>query len=108
MASLGELGNLSGTLSDICDHDGEGAPTILPLAVLTSAAGAYLGTTCPNCGPYARKSGYFPDRATAQAALDALPSGAQTNLRDTGLHNPESLAGVTIDDDGFGPLSWRD
>jgi hypothetical protein len=56
--------------ADVCDHDGVGEPTVLPLAIQRSAAGFYLGTFCPTCGPYDRASGYFgEDRAAAAAAL---------------------------------------
>lgn len=62
-------------------HPGEtiatGAPTVcpncrasvLPLVVLCSAAGHYIGTRC-NCGPsYSRESGYYPSQAAAETAL---------------------------------------
>ena len=56
--------------ADVCDHDGVGAPTIPPLAIQRSAAGFYLGTFCPTCGPYDRASGYFGnDREAAAKAL---------------------------------------
>jgi len=54
---------------DVCTHDGVGTETGLPLAVQQSAAGYYLGTFCPTCGPYDRVSGYYPDREAAAAAL---------------------------------------
>lgn len=31
----------------------------LKIQVLHSAAGYYIGTQCPNCGPYSRESGYY-------------------------------------------------
>jgi hypothetical protein len=64
MAIPGELGNTAGDLSDECETHG-----ILPLRVLHSAAGWYLGTLCESCGPWARKSGYFGSEAEAEAAL---------------------------------------
>jgi hypothetical protein len=54
-----------------------GCPTIcpdcrveaLPLRVLCSAAGHFIGTRC-NCGPaYTRESDYYPTEALAEAAL---------------------------------------
>jgi hypothetical protein len=41
----------------------------LPLQVLHSAAGYYLGYWCPKCGPYGRMTGYYKTRAKAEAAL---------------------------------------
>lgn len=41
----------------------------LETMVLSSAAGYYLGTQCPNCGPYARESDYFATREDAAAEL---------------------------------------
>lgn len=38
--------------------------------VLRSAAGYYIGYACPQCGPWSRESGYYEQRAEAQAALD--------------------------------------
>jgi len=42
----------------------------LPLQVLMSGGGYYIGTFCPNCGPYSRASDYFRTREAAQAELD--------------------------------------
>ena len=42
----------------------------LELQVLQSAAGFYIGTLCPQDGPFTRESvEYFPTRALADAAL---------------------------------------
>jgi hypothetical protein len=42
---------------------------VLPLRVLPSSAGYYIGTRC-NCGPaYTRESDYYPTEALAEAAL---------------------------------------
>jgi hypothetical protein len=41
----------------------------LPLKVLESAAGYYVGYFCPNCGPYGRKSEYFQTTALAGIVL---------------------------------------
>lgn len=46
----------------------------LDYGVQHSNAGYYLGTWCPNCGPYGRESGYFLTRKLAEKALAvALP-----------------------------------
>ncbi len=42
----------------------------LELQVLHSAAGYYIGTYCPQCGPYSRESDYYSTFAEAQLALD--------------------------------------
>ena len=43
---------------------------VLPLKVLHSAAGYYIGHWCDNCGPYDRVSyGYYPTRERAEQAL---------------------------------------
>lgn len=60
MALPGEL-----TTPDKC----EDCDQPLPLEVLSSAAGFYIGTSC-HCGPYSRVSGYYTSRDAAQAALD--------------------------------------
>lgn len=44
---------------------------VLPLKVLHSAAGFYLGHFCPNCGPYDRLSfGYYASEQEAYKALE--------------------------------------
>lgn len=40
----------------------------MPIQVLRSAAGFYIGTECC-CGPYSRESGYYATHAEAEAAL---------------------------------------
>lgn len=43
----------------------------LPLQVLESGAGFYIGTFCPDCGPNTRESErYWRKREQAQTALD--------------------------------------
>lgn len=42
----------------------------LKLRVLQSAAGYYIGTFCPNCGPYSRESGYYKTKEEATKALN--------------------------------------
>ena len=41
----------------------------LPVQVLQTPAGYYLGTWHPQEGPYSRESGYFPTKEAAEAAL---------------------------------------
>jgi hypothetical protein len=43
----------------------------LKLQVLHSNAGYYVGTRCPECGPYSRESGYYRNSQAAQKALDS-------------------------------------
>jgi hypothetical protein len=60
MALLGETGHGGSSCPD-CKEE-------LPLQVLRSAAGYYIGTFC-NCGPYSRESGYYETRKQAEQAL---------------------------------------
>jgi hypothetical protein len=53
----------------------------LTLRVLRSNGGYYVGTECPNCGPYSRETGYFRSLALAQAALDRLNRGDVADIR---------------------------
>ena len=43
--------------------------TLLTLKVLRSAAGYYIGFSCPECGPYSRESGYYRTKGEADSAL---------------------------------------
>jgi hypothetical protein len=43
---------------------------IYVLKVCQSFSGYYIGTEC-ECGPNSRESSYYPDKETAQAALDS-------------------------------------
>ncbi|WP_090140029.1 hypothetical protein [Limnohabitans sp. DM1] len=44
----------------------------LPLEILQSNAGFYIGTADPESGPCSRESvEYFPEKGVAQAALDS-------------------------------------
>jgi uncharacterized Zn finger protein len=61
MAIPGETGHIDGECMD--------CGTELPAKVLKSGAGYYIGTFCPNCGPYSRESGYYPNLVAAQEAL---------------------------------------
>jgi hypothetical protein len=41
----------------------------LEMTVLRSNAGYYVGTRCPQCGPYSRESHYYHLKAEAEVAL---------------------------------------
>lgn len=43
--------------------------TPLSIEVLRSAAGYYIGFCCPECGPYSRESGYYPNQEAAEKAM---------------------------------------
>jgi hypothetical protein len=47
----------------------------LELEVLFSAAGFYIGSQCPFCGPFTRDSDYFASRSEAEVALASLNFG---------------------------------
>lgn len=47
----------------------------LKLEVLSTPAGYYLGYFCSNCGPWSRETGYYRDKASAQANLDLIQVG---------------------------------
>lgn len=47
----------------------------LKIEVLKSAAGNYIGTFCPNCGPYSRESRYYGSPEDALAALKSADYG---------------------------------
>jgi hypothetical protein len=53
--------------SNVCEDCG----VTLVFQVLRSAAGYYIGTAC-KCGPYSRKSGYYPTREAAARELDSF------------------------------------
>jgi hypothetical protein len=44
----------------------------MPLKVMQSAAGFYLGHGCINCGPYDRVSDYYPTHEAAEKILVVL------------------------------------
>jgi uncharacterized Zn finger protein len=46
--------------------------TEMPLEVLKSGGGFYLGHWCGNCGPYDRASQYFGEREEAERYLENL------------------------------------
>ena len=75
MAFPGELRGIEGTTCDGCGTD-------LPLKVLSTRAGHYLGYWCPNCGPYSRETGYMSLDA-AERLLGEMAAGktAGKNLR---------------------------
>jgi hypothetical protein len=51
----------------------------LPLQVLESAAGYYVGYSCPNCGPYDRISEYFQTTALADIVLSKMLMATMKN-----------------------------
>lgn len=53
----------------------------LDFQVLRSNAGYYIGTFCPNCGPYSRESDYFRTGEEAQAALQQWQRGNYVHAR---------------------------
>jgi hypothetical protein len=66
--------------------EGLGAPNQccgkkLDFQVLRSNAGYYIGTFCPNCGPYSRESDYFRTDEEAQAALQQWQRGNYVHAR---------------------------
>lgn len=71
MALPGEVTNVqNGMYCPDCKKDKPKERVYMPLKVLHSPAGYYIGMSCPNCGPYSRESGYYKDRDVAQAAMD--------------------------------------
>ena len=53
----------------------------LTIEVLFSAAGFYVGSQCPFCGPYTRESGYFATRDEATQAMQSLEYGRKFTLQ---------------------------
>lgn len=47
---------------------------VFKLEVLKTCA-YYVGTCCPNCGPWSRETGYFKTREEAEAVLADLTNG---------------------------------
>lgn len=76
MAVPGELTGIKDNVIKCCDCNSD-----LPLRVLCSAAGHYIGRWCPQCGPYTRETGYYKSNEEAQKALDTMSMGNM--LRDT-------------------------
>jgi hypothetical protein len=79
MATTLERRTSVGTYDDVCDHFGDGAPTVLPLQVLYASA-PYLGTCCPTCGPYNRKSEDLANPESATALLHYVQAGGRSPL----------------------------
>jgi hypothetical protein len=52
----------------------------LPMKVLSTSAGYYIGTQC-DCGPYSRESGYFATQINAELALVRWGEGKYINKR---------------------------
>jgi hypothetical protein len=70
----------------------------LPLMVLSSAAGHYIGTFCDKDGPNSRESGYFRTEEEAQDALQQWHIGNFVSKRDTDYH-PGGMKVLAIDPD---------
>jgi hypothetical protein len=85
MAVDGELSGLKGVTCSDCE-------TELPLQVLSTPAGYYLGYFCPHCGPYSRETGYYKKREQAEAELKRWQDEAKEpeEVRDTEYH-PDNL-----------------
>lgn len=60
------FGELKGLIGTTCSDCGE----FLPLQVLRSFAGYYLGYFCNHCGPYSRESGYYKTYEEAEKELE--------------------------------------
>ncbi len=54
----------------------------MPIEVLMSGAGYYIGQSCKQCGPWCRLSHYYRTRDEAQHALDTNT----IKMRDTDYH----------------------
>lgn len=63
----------------------------LPLQVLMSGGGYYIGRFCENCGPYERCSDYFPSREAADSELKLWHQGIRLSERDTDFHGPKDI-----------------
>ena len=59
----------------------EDCNTELPLKVLRSAAGHYLGYWCPNCGPYSRMSSYY-DKEDAEFLLKRIKDDVENSKKE--------------------------
>ena len=65
---------LTGAPDTCCDQR-------LQFEVLRSAAGYYIGTFCPHCGPYSRESGYFLNEKEANETLARWQAGQYDRAR---------------------------
>jgi hypothetical protein len=52
-------------VADYCEEHEE----FLHIRILKSAAGFYIGTQCPICGPWRRMTDYYSSRPEAQKAM---------------------------------------
>lgn len=74
----------------------------LTTEVQRSNAGYYLGTFCPNDGPYGRESDYFQTREAAEAELkiwredNVKPHARTPGYHGDGTSTTEVLDGLTI------------
>lgn len=77
MALYGELAGYNESVTCSCG-------VVMPLEVLHSGGGYYLGYFCPKCGPYSRESGYFRTEEEADKALNRFKvEGEAVNARST-------------------------
>lgn len=53
------------------ERDCAGCRKALPAKVLQSAAGFYIGTFCPECGPNDRWTGYYQSKRVANDSLES-------------------------------------
>ena len=80
MALPGEI--MGGKMEVTCSECGRK----LPLEVLYSGAGYYLGYMCPECGPYSRETSYMT-KAEAYCEIARMRAGDPSGvLRDTEYH----------------------
>jgi len=71
------LGECVGASGYRCD-DGH-APMDLPLQVLSSGGGYYVGYFCSQCGPISRESGYFKTSAEADIELQLILASGESS-----------------------------
>lgn len=74
------------TICDECEEP-------MPLKVLKSAAGYYIGRFCGNCGPYSRDSGYFKTEEEAQAELDQMKENMMRRIMERGAETEHETHG---------------
>ena len=66
-------------MNENCSECGES----LPLRVLQSAAGYYVGYFCPNCGPYKRFTNYTRTKDASEAILETMKMTLEEKLKFT-------------------------
>jgi hypothetical protein len=84
------------------DHSGHLIPDTcecgeaLPLQVLKSAAGYYLGRACPSHGPHSRTSKYFATPEEAEPHIDFLNRNDAHVIEVIGLKDAEYEPGLAV------------